>query len=65
MRETLGELELPYLYKNVARGSPRRQEVLDKYGTFQVPLLEDPNEQVRAERRGGDGMSLRGPGAGR
>ncbi|PNW81816.1 hypothetical protein CHLRE_06g261500v5 [Chlamydomonas reinhardtii] len=45
-RETLAELELPYLYRTVARGSPKRQELLDKRGTFQVPYLEDPNEGV-------------------
>ncbi|GLC45000.1 hypothetical protein PLESTB_001745000 [Pleodorina starrii] len=45
-RETLSELELPYLYRTAARGSPKRQELLDKRGTFQVPYLEDPNEGV-------------------
>lgn len=42
-REVLCELQIPYLWKTTARGSPKRQEVLDNYGTFQVPLLEDPN----------------------
>lgn len=45
-REVLTELELPYLYISTARGSPRRQEMLDKYGRFQVPFLEDPNKGV-------------------
>ncbi|GIL77871.1 hypothetical protein Vretimale_6589 [Volvox reticuliferus] len=45
-REVLCELELPYLYRTVARGSPKRQELLDKRGVFQVPYLEDPNEGV-------------------
>ncbi|KAG2500151.1 hypothetical protein HYH03_001733 [Edaphochlamys debaryana] len=45
-RETLCELELPYLYRTAARGSPKRQELLDKRGHFQVPYLEDPNEGV-------------------
>ncbi|KXZ52189.1 hypothetical protein GPECTOR_10g819 [Gonium pectorale] len=45
-RETLCELELPYLYRTVARGSPKRQELLDKRGHFQVPYLEDVNEGV-------------------
>ncbi|GFR42224.1 hypothetical protein Agub_g3117 [Astrephomene gubernaculifera] len=45
-RETLCELELPYLYITAARGSPKRQELLDKRGVFQVPYLEDPNEGV-------------------
>ncbi len=39
----LTELELPHVYHCVARGSPRRQAVLDAYGHFQVPLLVDPN----------------------
>jgi len=45
VREVLCEMELPYLYKNAARGSPKRQQLVDKYGTFQVPLLEDPNTE--------------------
>ncbi|EFJ53145.1 hypothetical protein VOLCADRAFT_55524, partial [Volvox carteri f. nagariensis] len=50
-REVLCELELPYLYRTAARGSPKRQELLDKRGVFQarggrVPYLEDPNEGV-------------------
>ncbi|KAL6759407.1 hypothetical protein V8C86DRAFT_2574813 [Haematococcus lacustris] len=44
-REALCAMQLPYLYKNVARGSPRRDELLAKYGHFQVPCLEDPNTQ--------------------
>lgn len=28
------------------RGSPKRQELLDKVGHFQVPYLEDPNQGV-------------------
>ncbi len=35
-REVLCELELPYLYRTAARGSAKRQELLDKRGTFQV-----------------------------
>jgi len=29
-----------------SRGSPKRQELLDKRGHFQVPYLEDPNTGV-------------------
>lgn len=45
-REVLCELELPYMYRTAARGSAKRQELLDMRGTFQVPYLEDPNEGV-------------------
>jgi len=43
VREVLCELELPYLLHNVARGSPKRQELQRITGTFQVPYLVDPN----------------------
>ena len=46
VKEELCELELPHLFKTCARGSPKRQEVFDAYGKFQVPLLEDPNTGV-------------------
>ncbi len=36
VREQLCELELPHLYRSCARGSPKRQELLDKWGSFQV-----------------------------
>ena len=39
-REALSELELPHLYRAVARGSPRRQELFEKRGLFQAPYLE-------------------------
>ena len=39
-REALSELELPHLYRAVARGSPRRQELFKSRGLFQVPYLE-------------------------
>ena len=32
----LCELEIPYLQKTAARGSPKRQELVDTYGQFQV-----------------------------
>lgn len=43
VREILCELEIPYLLKTCARGSSKRNEMLDKAGHFQVPYLEDPN----------------------
>lgn len=36
MRETLCEMQLPYLYRNCARGSPKRQEMQQELGLFQV-----------------------------
>eukprot|EP00897_Mesotaenium_endlicherianum_P004861 jgi/Mesen1/4402/ME000225S03387 len=47
VREALCELELPHIYHPVARGSPRRQELLDRVGSFQAPYLEDPNTGVK------------------
>eukprot|EP00210_Caulerpa_lentillifera_P005794 g5540.t1 len=43
VREVLVELELPFLQIYCARGSPNRQQMMDKHGAFQAPLLEDPN----------------------
>ena len=43
VREVLNELEIPHVVKTCARGSPNRDEMVDKFGLFQVPLLEDPN----------------------
>lgn len=36
----LNELELPHLYKSVARNSPKRKELEAKWNQFQVPYLE-------------------------
>ena len=36
VREVLCELELPFVQQTVSRGSPRRQELLDQEGHFQV-----------------------------
>ena len=41
--EKLVELELPHLMRTVGRGSPKRQELKDRRGTFQAPYMEDPN----------------------
>jgi len=46
VKEVLAELELPYKQVTCSRGSPKRQELLDKRGYFQVPYLEDPNTGV-------------------
>lgn len=46
VRETMVELELPHLMINCARGSPKRQEMFEKKGLFQVPFLIDPNTGV-------------------
>ncbi|AED90666.1 putative glutaredoxin-2, Thioredoxin-like superfamily [Arabidopsis thaliana] len=46
VREVLVELELPHIQRSCARGSPKRQVLLEKAGHFQVPYLEDPNTGV-------------------
>jgi glutathione S-transferase len=46
VRETLCELELPYLLHNVAKGSPRREAFVERSGKMQVPYLVDPNRGV-------------------
>ncbi|GBF89778.1 hypothetical protein Rsub_02948 [Raphidocelis subcapitata] len=46
VKEVLSELELPYLQVTTSRGSPKRQLLFEKRGTFQVPYLEDENEGV-------------------
>lgn len=46
VKEALSELELPYLQVTTSRGSPKRQLLLERRGTFQVPYLEDPNQGV-------------------
>eukprot|EP00891_Asterochloris_glomerata_P006461 jgi/Astpho2/6461/Aster-06930 len=45
-REVLVELELPHIYHTVARNSPRRKEMEDKWGVFQVPYIEDSNTGI-------------------
>jgi glutathione S-transferase len=46
VRETLCELEIPYLLHNVARGSARREAFMARSGRMQVPYLVDPNSGV-------------------
>jgi glutathione S-transferase len=43
VRETLCELELPYVLHNVAKGSPRREAFVKRSGKMMVPYLVDPN----------------------
>eukprot|EP01024_Parvocaulis_polyphysoides_P014821 TRINITY_DN1621_c0_g1_i8.p3 TRINITY_DN1621_c0_g1~~TRINITY_DN1621_c0_g1_i8.p3 ORF type:complete len:225 (+),score=47.72 TRINITY_DN1621_c0_g1_i8:156-830(+) len=54
VREKLCELEIPYLYKNVARGSPKRQELFEKWGKFAVPYIEEPNTKIAMIESGDD-----------
>ena len=46
VRETLAELGIPHIFYPTARGSPRREELFQKRGHFQVPYIEDPNTGV-------------------
>jgi glutathione S-transferase len=46
VRETLTQLELPYLLRNVAKGSPRRDAFVARSGRMMVPYLVDPNAGV-------------------
>jgi len=43
VREVLSELDLDYLERPVARGSPRRAELVKRGGKMQAPYLVDPN----------------------
>lgn len=43
VRETLSELELPYLLHNVAKGSQKREAFVARAGRMMVPYLIDPN----------------------
>jgi len=45
VRETLCELELPYVLHNVAKGSPRREAFVARSGKMRVPYLVDPNSR--------------------
>jgi len=48
VRETLTELELPHIWRTVARGSHKRQLLLDEEGHFQAPFLSDPNQVTQS-----------------
>jgi len=43
VRETLCSLELPYVLRNVAKGSPSREAFEKRSGKMMVPWLADPN----------------------
>lgn len=43
VRETLCTLELPYLLRNLAKGSPSRDDFKKRSGRMMVPWLSDPN----------------------
>jgi glutathione S-transferase len=47
VRETLCQLELPYVLHNLGRNSPRRPAFLARTGKIMVPYLEDPNTGTR------------------
>jgi hypothetical protein len=42
-REELGRLGLPYVSRNLARRSPRRETYRARFGRMQFPRLYDPN----------------------
>ncbi|HYY06738.1 MAG TPA: glutathione S-transferase N-terminal domain-containing protein [Candidatus Limnocylindria bacterium] len=46
VREVLCELDLDYLGHPVARGSPRRAELVKRGGKMQAPYLVDPNTRT-------------------
>ena len=47
VREALTEMAIPHMVRYCPRGSvSKRDELLAKTGTFQVPYLEDPNTGV-------------------
>jgi glutathione S-transferase len=43
VREALCALEIPYLLRNVAKGSPSRDDFVKRSGKMMVPWLSDPN----------------------
>jgi glutathione S-transferase len=43
VRETLSELDLEYVVRNLPKGSPKRAELTRRGGKMQVPYLVDPN----------------------
>ena len=42
----MNELEIPHIYRAAARGSSKRQILLDRRGAFVVPYIEDPNNKI-------------------
>jgi glutathione S-transferase len=45
-REELGRLGLPYVSRNLARRSPRRETYRARFGRMQFPRLYDPNTET-------------------
>jgi glutathione S-transferase len=43
VREALSELDLEHVVKNMPKGTPKRAELVERGGKFQVPYLADPN----------------------
>jgi glutathione S-transferase len=43
VREALSELDLAFVVRNVPKGSPKRQALVERGGKMQVPYLVDPN----------------------
>lgn len=43
VRETLSSLEIPYVLRNVAKGSESRESFVKRSGKMMVPWLSDPN----------------------
>lgn len=43
VRFTLCELELPYVARNLAKGSAKRRPYIERFGKAQFPYLRDPN----------------------
>jgi len=50
VRETLAELELPYLLHNVGKRSPSRQAFFERSGKVMVPYLVDSNKKVKGTK---------------
>lgn len=46
VRETLNELNLDHVVRNVAKGSTRRPELVSRGGRMMVPYLVDPNHGI-------------------
>ena len=46
VREKLGLYALPWIVRNVARGSERRNELVRRAGGLAIPFLHDPNTGV-------------------
>jgi glutathione S-transferase len=43
VREVLSELDLEHIIRNLPKGSPKREDLVQRAGKMQVPYLVDPN----------------------